>query len=487
LDRLTDGAVASGAIELIANRVLQMTLRQRALKHAELLQKSLENPATDLGSSLEATQLEIQSIVTEYEKHCGWSGSAAPNSGLSETGVHILEEIIAFMRKFVILTESELLVIALWIAHTWVFEASEATPYLAVTSAEMRSGKTRLLEILELLVRNPWRTGRITPAVLARKIEADCPTLLLDEWDAMAGAHHESTESVRGILNSGHRRNGKVSVCGPKSKGFEPINFRVFCPKMIAGIGKLPDTICDRSIPIRLKRKAPHEKVDRFRLRLFSPVAKNLRERLRAWVQSHYQILKDAKPGLPEALSDRQQDGAEPLLAIADAAGSEWPSRARTAIIELHGRDGATNESIGVSLISDIRDIFSEKHAQMLSSLQLVGTLSKMEGRPWPAMEHSGVITPNSLARLLAPFEIFPRNLRVGASIVKGYRFDSFTEAWNRYLPGVSHPSSGPANATPLQPAKTLINAQHLKKAPESDVAPSESRLCLQMESVVAP
>jgi hypothetical protein len=256
---------------------------------------------------------------------------------------------------------------------------------------------------------------------------------------------------------------------------------------MIAGIGKLPDTICDRSIPIRLKRKAPHEKVDRFRLRLVSPVAKGLKDRLKAWVTSHHQALKDAKPELPEALSDRQQDGVEPLLAIADAAGSEWPARARKAVIELHSRTGAASESLGVILLSDLRDIFSEQHKQQLSSSELVAALSKMEGRPWPAMEHSGVITANLLARLLAPFDIFPRNLRVGASVVKGYRIDSFIEAWSRYLSGASHLSSGSSNATPLQPAKRLINVQHLKKAPESDVAASESRLWPQMESAVAP
>jgi hypothetical protein len=135
----------------------------------------------------------------------------------------------------VVLNRSQLLVVSLWITHTWAFEARDATPYLAVTSPEMRSGKTRLLETLELLVRNPWRTGRVTAAALARKVESDCPTLLLDEWDATARGSQERTEALRGLLNAGYRRNGKVSVCGPKSAGYKPIDLRVSCQLRVLG------------------------------------------------------------------------------------------------------------------------------------------------------------------------------------------------------------------------------------------------------------
>jgi len=259
----------------------------------------------------------------------------------SSTGSDVLDEIAAFVQRFVILTRSELLVISLWIAHTWAFDASDATPYLAVTSAEMRSGKTRLLEILELLVRRPWRTGRVTSAALARKVEKDCPTLLLDEWDATARGSQEFTETLRSILNAGPRRNGKVSVCGPKSAGYQPTDFRVFCPKVIAGIGKLPETIADRAIPIRLKRKVPGEKVSRFRIKLVSGDANSLKARLRLWVSAHLEDLKDAYAELPECLSDRQQDCAEPLMAIADAAGGDWPVHGRAALMELFASNNA--------------------------------------------------------------------------------------------------------------------------------------------------
>lgn len=85
--------------------------------------------------------------------------------------------------------------LSLFVLHTWAFDAAHATPYLVVASAEKRSGKTRLLEILELVVREPWRTASTTEAALFRKIEEDRPTLLLDEIDAVFGVDSDRTLS----------------------------------------------------------------------------------------------------------------------------------------------------------------------------------------------------------------------------------------------------------------------------------------------------
>jgi hypothetical protein len=473
LAQLTEGVVATAAaIERAAVRIRQMSLRCRVLKQVEIFQRSLLDTSSDLNKTLQSTSGVLASFAAESEDSVPVTTFEVLSSGASPPGgCHILDEVAAFMQRFVILSKSELLVISLWIAHTWAFEASDATPYLAVTSAEMRSGKTRLLEILELLVRSPWRTGRVTSAVLARKIENDTPTLLLDEWDAAARGSQESTETLRGILNAGHRRNGKVSVCGPKSAGYQPTDFRVFCPKVIAGIGKLPETIADRSIPIRLKRKAPGERVARFRMKLIAADANCLKSRLTAWVRLHLEALKEARPGLPEYLSDRQQDGAEPMLAIADIAGGDWPAQARAALKELCSSNNSTEESLGVSLLSDIRDIFCETDAEELSSRELVGALLKLDGRPWPALDHQGPITPNVLARLLAPFDIFPRNVRTGRLVLKGYKRASFEDGWYRYLTPLAPSIPDLTDATPLQPATELTPTQLYKTPPEPGVA----------------
>jgi len=183
IDRLTDGVIATVGIGRAAAKVRQMSLRCRVAREVESFQRSVLDPASDLIQTLQSNRRAIESYAAEFEEIIVLAG---PNPGTSRTDSNVLDEIGVFVRRYVVLRKSELLIISLWIAHTWAIEASETTPYLAVTSAEMRSGKTRLLEILDLLVRKPWQTGRVSAAVLARKIENDCPTMLLDEWDATA-------------------------------------------------------------------------------------------------------------------------------------------------------------------------------------------------------------------------------------------------------------------------------------------------------------
>jgi len=123
-----------------------------------------------------------------------------------EDGALLLDDVMRFVRRFVVLSSEQLVAIALWVVHTHAIDAADATPYLNITSAEKRSGKTRLLEVLELVVARPWRTGRTSAAALVRKIDGDKSTLLLDESDAAFKGRREYGEALRGILNDGHRR-----------------------------------------------------------------------------------------------------------------------------------------------------------------------------------------------------------------------------------------------------------------------------------------
>ena len=167
-------------------------------------------------------------------------------------------KLIGFIRRFVAVSEDQALLIALWIVHTHALDAADTTAYLNIWSAEKRSGKTRLLEVLSLLVARAWFTGRVTSAVLVRKVAAEMPTLLLDESDAAFKGDREYAETLRGVLNAGFRRGGVASLCRAGANlTYE--DFPVFSAKAIAGIGRLPDTVADRSIPIELRRRRPSE------------------------------------------------------------------------------------------------------------------------------------------------------------------------------------------------------------------------------------
>jgi hypothetical protein len=216
-------------------------------------------------------------------------------------------------------------------------------------------------------VNKPWLTGRVTPAVLARKIDAECPTLLLDETDAAFAGDEEYAETLRAILNTGHRRGGKTSVCSGQGANITYCDLSTFCPKAIAGIGKLPDTVADRSIAIVLKRRKQSETVERFRHKKADSDAAPLRKRLSAWASALQ--LHDVEPSVPDELDDRAADCWEPLLAIADAAGGEWPQRARTAAVALSG-GGRDDASLGVRLLTDIKAIFTTRGVERLRSVE---------------------------------------------------------------------------------------------------------------------
>ena len=394
-------------------------------------------------------------------------------------GSTVLDKVLGFIRRFVFLSESQARVAALWIVHTYVFAAADATPYLAITSAEKECGKTRLLEVFETLVENPWLTGRVTAAVLTRKIDAQQPTLLLDESDAAFGSDKEYAEALRGVLNTGHRNGGKASCCVGQGANITFRDFSTFCPKAIAGIGKLPDTVAGRAIPIRLKRTAPGEHVERFRRRDVETEAASLREQIEAWCASILERVPGARPELPEALTDRQQDGAEPLLAIADAAGAEWPEAARGALIALCVESQTWDDSIGKRLLADIRHVFESKNADRLPSAELAEALAEIETSPWGEWSHGKPLTAARLARLLNSFEVVPDCIRVGDKTLRGYLADQFQDAFRRYLPpGTSAPlsSQAPQNATTQQANAGAGFRGFSDCNTENDVAPKNAK-----------
>src|SRR6266508_4203186 len=179
----------------------------------------------------------------------------------------LLQDVALFERRFVVLNDRQTDALALWTAHTHAFEAADTTPYVDVTSPLKRCGKTRLLEVLELLVRQPMPTANISDAALFRAVAELTPTLMLDEADVIFAGKARDRDDLRGLLNAGYKR-GAVAHRMGGAKMTELQTFPVFCPKIFAGIGDcLPDTITDRAIRIRLERRTRGETIDRFRRR----------------------------------------------------------------------------------------------------------------------------------------------------------------------------------------------------------------------------
>lgn len=339
----------------------------------------------------------------------------------------------SFIRRYVAMSDAQADAVTLWCCHTHAFEAAETTPYLRISSVGCGAGKTRTLEVLELLVANPWLTGRITGPALVRKIDQDHPTLLLDETDALFTGGAASQQMLRGVLNSGYRLGGKVAY----AQGGSVRELDVFCPKAFAGIGGLPGTISDRSIPILLKKRTAFENVERLRSRTARQQARIPRMLAARFAATHLDALAQARPDIPGPLDDRAADVWEPLLAIADILGGSWPSRARLAAVTLCAeRKDADVETVAFRLLTDCRRIFTDLNAKRLKTQTL---LENLLGEGWDDIDGRS-LDARLLAEHLRGFGIQPSKLRFGRQVLQGYEARSFERAWQLVAPVVDVP-----------------------------------------------
>jgi hypothetical protein len=269
----------------------------------------------------------------------------------------------------------------------------------------------------------------VSAAALARAIGDEPPaTIILDEADATfsKGARHdESTDMLRGILNAGFQRGRPYKRFNAGTGKVE--DHPTFAFAILAGIGDLPDTIEDRAIIVVLRRKAAEESVARYRIRRDAPVAQNVGRQLGEWVSAHAKEIGAAEPEFPDGLNDRQEDAWEPLLAIADRAGGDWPERARRAAVALC-TEAEEEASEGRRLLRDLKDVFGERDKMFTADI-LTG-LKSIEEAPWGAID----LTALQLSRMLKPYGVKPAQVRIGSKTTKGYEAAGLQDAWTRYV-----------------------------------------------------
>lgn len=385
----------------------------------------------------------------------GWDTSNELPSGKAESPPEdALARVETFLRRFVAYPSEHCAVAhVLWIAHTWVMDAWENTPRIGFLSPEPGSGKSRALEVTELIVPRPVHAVNVTPAYLFRKVSDDdgLPTILYDEIDTVFGAKAKDNEDIRGMLNAGTRRGATAGRCVIRGKTVETEELPAYCAVAVAGLNDLPDTIQTRTIVVRMRRRAPNERVEPFRHRIHEAEGHEIRERLADWITPHQATLQAAWPEMPAGIEDRNADCWEPLLAIADIAGAGWPERARVAAVALVAdARGHARESLGIKLLADCHSAFTSVAAEYLPTENLLNTLNSYEESPWGDLRGKP-LDARSLARRLSKYGIHPVTVRVGDSTPKGYRRSDFVDSWARYVT----PAQPPQSATSATPPRT--------------------------------
>jgi hypothetical protein len=347
-------------------------------------------------------------------------------------GAELLSRLLATLERFVVLPSHHAAVaVALWIAASHAQDAWEHATRLVVKSPLKRCGKSRLLDMIEHLAHNVLVAANLSAAALARSVtDHDPPTLVVDEQDAVFAKRHgersESAETLRGLINAGHQRGRPYVRWDVTTRA--PERCPTFAMAAIAAIGDLPDTIEDRAVIVPMRRRAPGERVTPFRRRRHAAELLELADQLHTWVARHHEELETAFPEMP--VEDRAADTWEPLVAIADAAGGGWPQWARDACTAMTA-EGDTDDAASERLLADLLVIFDGD--ERLASETVLERLHKLEEAPWGDWYGRG-LDARGLAKLLRPYGVGPKTIRVGSGTPRGFERADLLDPWRRYV-----------------------------------------------------
>ena len=353
-------------------------------------------------------------------------------------GAMLLNTISGELSKYVILPDGAGDTIAAWTLLTYSSDAFRILPNLGITSPVKRCGKTTLLEVLQGVTNKGLTASNISPAAVFRTIDKYHPTLLIDEADTFL----KDNDELRGVLNSGHTKT-TAFVIRVEGESHEPVKFSTWGPKAISMIGTLPETLQDRSVVIELRRKMPGESASKLDID-FESECEDIRRKCQRWADDNLDQLTITRPEMPQTNNDRLTDNWMPLFAIAQVAGGGWPDKIKKSMLKMMGVE---DDNLGSMLLEDIRDILSNGMKRIFSD-DLIEALKNKADRPWCDWNRGKGLTQNGLARLLKPFSVKSKTMRIGEDRRKGYELSGFSDAFKRYIPLMPPVSS----VTPCQP-----------------------------------
>jgi len=382
-------------------------------------------------------------------------------------GERVLNQVADFIGQYVRFPSEHCLpVVSLWAAHTWAADKFYVTPRLVADSAEPQSGKTRVLELLNLVCRKPEMVLSPTTAAIFRMIYEDPMTLLFDEVDAVFNPKNAGNyEDLRALLNAGYKRGATIPRCVGDAAKMQVQRFKVFAPVALAGIaGNMPATITTRAITIHMRRRAAGEHVEPFYEEDAEEEAAPIAAALETWIGSIADHLGKARPETPAGVVDRPAEVWKAILAVADAAGDEWAKRAREACKHFVLGPGQASLSLGIRLLSDLREVFTvrrpdgtiaERRARM-STVDIIDALVGLEEAPWSDLRGKP-LDARRLSSELKKYDVLRKTFNGGNGSVKGYMVaghaDSEGEsaglgdAWSRYLPPQAEKVGNPGNS----------------------------------------
>lgn len=368
-------------------------------------------------------------LLTELQE-TGKANGPDTSAAIDEGG--IIPALEGFLTRYLVLPLKTALPLAVWTAATYMYERFDTFPYLSVLSPAKRCGKTRLAEAPGCIALNPILTTGISEAALFRLVDRGGCTLLLDEAEALKEKKNERSQAIVSILNAGYRQGAFVYRCVPPKHKLQP--FSVFGPKVVIAIGTIPDTVFDRSIVIRMRRRKAGEEIGRFLSRQAKAESEPIRALLEKISQRRGQDVANVYENLPAVhdLSDRDEEIWQALFAVCADLAPERITELRQSAVALSKAEADADDSLAMKLLTDIGTILSDTGDTNIPSAELVAKLKDLEESPWG--EPGREMTTNRLARMLRQFGVSTRTIRVGGKTPKGYIKSELFEAVSLYV-----------------------------------------------------
>ena len=343
----------------------------------------------------------------------------------------LISQIEDYLAHYVSFANADVkLPLALWTLGTYCFPEFDAFPYLVITSATKRSGKTRLAELLSFCCSNPRNFAAMTGAVLFRSIESESPTILFDEAETLSS---EAASTLRAVLNVGYRKGQTI----PRSSGDGIKEFQTYCPKVFILIGDVYDTLRDRSIVVQMVRAdAP----TRF---VYEPARQrgaDLRELASAAIERHRDRIAETFSTYPslEFLMDRDEEIWTPLFVLCSIfAHDRIPELSRIAVdlatektaearkyTALH-EDEALDDQYALKLLHDLYAVLLTS-GKVIGSSEAVEALQAIPTAPWRKFRGKG-IRVHDLGNMLSRFGVKPVRIAIGSGrgnqkFLRGYK-----------------------------------------------------------------
>jgi hypothetical protein len=353
----------------------------------------------------------------------------------------VANHLIALLSKYIGASRDDLVVVTLWIMHTWVYQSLRTTPRLLISSIIPGSGKSTLLEWIQKYSYQAWSMSAISSASMLARLAEKGITILIDEADRSLRKDNPMAADFLAVLNSGYKKGGgrPVNVKNKDDGDWEPVQMSTWAPSVFAGNNPDLDTdVSERMITIFLYPSSDVEDTDWELIEQDEPDYQPLLDALPAWAQSAKSEVVP-RPQLDDCVKARYKEIWLPLARVAQTQQGDWLSDIRRLAIEFvrqakeDADNGLANASPHLLLLKDIARLWATQWLgeDFTSSIRICSALSNTQPQMWGCESAYGKpITPRRLASMLKKAGV--SGVRENDSArTRGYRFGSFAKAWD--------------------------------------------------------